>query len=406
MKEPCFEVNRGTSATLSGVGHRSAWSVRRLAGLVTLGALGATLAAGCGSERPPTGAISANPVRPAGSASDAGDGTKPPGCGTADDGSQCDCVDVALYTDPPTMYFVLDRSGSMGLDDNWNKVRVVVAQIMRTIGPRANFGATMFPAASATDACVAGKEVLRISPGDPPSSGSDGPTTRALLAATNSPPSGGTPTAATLEAVKSRVNGGGGKRYVILATDGAPNCNVRTSCSADQCQDNIDSYGTCTPTGPNCCADNPGDCNDESSTVAQIAALRSLGAPTFVIGLPGAQRYSQTLDSMAVAGGNALGASPRYYAVTSSSQDAMFAALKQVAAKITGTCVFDLTAVPANTALVNVYIDEVVLPYEPVNGWTIDGTTVTLQGSTCAKVLAGDALDVRIIAGCPRVVPK
>ena len=304
------------------------------------------------------------------------------------------------------MYFVLDRSGSMALDDSWNKVRVVVGQIMRTIGPRANFGATMFPASSNTDACMAGNEILAVTPGDAPSSGKDGPTTTKLLTATRVAPTGGTPTSATLEAVRSRVTGAPGRRFVILATDGAPNCNYEASCTADQCQDNIDGYPGCTPTGPNCCANAPADCNDETAAVSQIAGLKTAGTPTFVIGLPGSQKYAQTLDKMAVAGGNALATSPKYYAVTSSSQDAMFAALKQVAAKITATCEYDLTEVPANPSLVNVYIDEAVVPFEPVNGWTIDGKTVTLKGSTCTKVLAGDALDVRIIAGCPTILPK
>lgn len=385
--------------------HRSGWSLRRLGGLAFFGAFGAALtAAGCGAARPPTEAIG-NDAPTSGGKSTSDGGSAPPGCGTTADGTQCDCVDVALYTDPPTMYFVLDRSGSMAADDNWNKVRIVVAQIMRTLGPRASFGATIFPSASSTDVCAAGNEVLKITPGDAPSVGASGPTTSALLSATAFAPSGGTPTAATLDAVKSRVQAGSGKRYVILATDGAPNCNFETSCSADQCQDNIDGAPNCSPS-VNCCANAPGDCNDESGTVTQIGYLKSEGTPTFVIGLPGAEKYSQTLDNMAVAGGNALPTSPKYYAVSTSSQDAMFAALKKVAAKITGTCEYDLTAVPADPNLVNVYVDEVVLPYEPVNGWTIVGKTVTLQGATCAKVLAGDALDVRIIAGCPRVNVK
>ena len=350
-----FGVNRGRPASISVVLHRPGWSLRRVGGVALAGALGVALTAtGCGDKRPPAESIGSDPTSPTGVGTSSDGGTAPPGCGTTSTGAQCDCVDVALYTDPPTMYFVLDRSGSMAIDDNWNKVRIVVAQIMRTIGPRANFGATIFPATSSTDACVAGNEVLKITPGDPPSAGANGPTTTALLTATAFNPSGGTPTAATLDAVKSRVTAGTGKRYIILATDGAPNCNSRTTCTVDQCQDNIDGYGNCTPTGTNCCIDAPGDCNDESGTVTQLGFLRSEGTPTFVIGLPGAEKYSQTLDNidnMAVAGGNALPTSPKYYAVSTSSQDAMFAALKQVAAKITGTCEYDLTAAPSELAL-------------------------------------------------------
>ena len=71
--------------------------------------------------------------------------TKPPGCGQKDDGSFCDCVDVPLFAEAPNIYFVLDRSGSMAEDNKWGQVRQIVAQILRGLGPRANFGATLFP---------------------------------------------------------------------------------------------------------------------------------------------------------------------------------------------------------------------------------------------------------------------
>ena len=51
-------------------------------------------------------------------------------------------------------------------------------------------------------------------------------------------------------------------------------------------------------------------------------------------------------------------------------------------------------------------MDDAVLPYEPVNGWTISGKTVTLVGTACERVKSGDVLDVRIIAGCPRIEPR
>ena len=54
-------------------------------------------------------------------------------------------VDVPLFTNPPNMYFVLDRSGSMGESDKWDRVRLTVARLMRGLGPRANFGAAIFP---------------------------------------------------------------------------------------------------------------------------------------------------------------------------------------------------------------------------------------------------------------------
>lgn len=374
-------------------------------------ALGLALLAGCGAERPPVeqrgGAADFSRGGPTFGGSDE---TKPPGCGVLPDGSECECLDVPMYVDPPTIYFVLDRSGSMIELDQWTKVRVTVGRIMRALGPRAQFGATMFPARSTTDACLPGEEILPVSPGDPPSSGADGPTTSALLTATRVRPGGGTPTAATLALVKERLGAVPGDRFVILATDGAPNCNPDASCGYDQCQPNIEAMAGCPPEGPrNCCEPPSGvreSCNDAAPTLDAIRALASADVPVFVLGLPGVDLYASLLDEMAVAGGTALDAHPRYFAVDSASEAVLLAALKKIAAQIVGTCVFELASEPADPGLVNVYLDDVVLPFEPEDGWTIDGRTVTLVGAACERVKSGDVLGVRVIAGCPRYSPK
>ncbi|MBX3228721.1 MAG: VWA domain-containing protein [Labilithrix sp.] len=372
-----------------------------------------TLSAGCSDGRPPVaGDTSGGP--PGGRSStvfDTSDGGRvsPPGCGTRDDGTACECVDAPLFVDPPTIYFVLDRSGSMSLDDKWTQVRFTVANVMRSLGPRANFGAAVFPGRD--EQCSAGIEVLPVTNGDPPSSTADGPATRALIAATAYHPNGGTPTASTLQAVHARLAGISGRRFVILATDGAPNCNVKAVCGLDQCQPNIDDFQGCSPNGPSCCdgvRGSPANCNDAAPTVAAIGSLRADDIPVFVVGLPGTQApvYTSLLDSMAVAGGVANPTSPRFFRVDSASASAMLVALKKVAAKITATCAYDLKEPPKAPDLVNVYLDDVVLPKEPVNGWSLEGKTVTLLGNACDRVQSGDVLDVRIIAGCPTIEPK
>lgn len=375
--------------------------------------LGLVLATACGSERPPVASSGGGGGAAASGGSqfapDAG-GAGPPGCGTAPDGSECECLDVPLFYDAPTIYFVLDRSGSMANADKWNQVRVTVGKIMRSLGPRASFGATMFPGPSGTDVCAPGTEIMPVTPGDPPSSGVDGPATTHLLAATRVVPSGGTPTGPTLEGVRARLATAPGRSFVILATDGAPNCNPNAGCGYNQCQPNIENVPGCPKEGPfNCCEPPDGyreNCTDATSTLGAIASLQTTGIPVYVVGLPGAAPYASLLDEMAVRGGTALPTSPRYFAVNAASEDVMLAALKKVAAQITGTCTFDLKEAPANAGLVNVYMDDVVLPYEPVNGWTISGKTVTLVGTACERVKSGDVLDVRIIAGCPRIEPK
>ena len=368
--------------------------------------------AGCGSKRPPP----ASDGPPYGTSSGGNGqtfvtdaGTLPPGCGVQQSGSACTCTDVGLFLDAPTIYFVLDRSLSMADGDKWTQIRIVVGKILRGLGPRAKFGAMMFPGASA-DGCGPGTEVMSIRAGDPPSSGVDGPTTTELLTVTRVAPAGGTPTAASLQAVVPILRKAGGKAFVIVATDGAPNCNPNAACGSDQCQYNIQNLPDCPANGsPNCCAPpdgTPENCNDTASTLAAVTALEQAGYPTYVLGLPGAGPYASILDQMATNGGTAQTGEPKYFAVDTASQAAMLAALKKITAQIVGTCRFQLQKAPADPNLVNVYLDDVVLPYEPVNGWTLNDTNVTLLGSACDRVKSGDVLDVRIISGCPRVEPK
>ncbi len=211
--------------------------------------------------------------------------------------------------------------------------------------------------------------------------------------------------------MRGRLRGGTGKVFVILATDGAPNCNANASCAIDQCQANIENVPGCPTNAPeseNCCASTDArvGCNDGPATVSEISALKASGIPVYVVGLPGTGAYASLLDAMASAGGTALPTSPKYFAVNGASEALMLTALRKIAAQITGTCTYDLKEAPAHADLVNVYLDDGILPFAPVNGWSIQDRTVTLNGTSCERVKNGDVLDVRIIAGCPRFEPK
>ena len=77
--------------------------------------------------------------------------------------------------------------------------------------------------------------------------------------------------------------------------------------------------------------------------------------------------------------------------------------LSNIAAKITGTCTLSLDNTPPDPGLINVFFDEHVLPQAGPDGWTLNGTMVTISGASCQKILDGNVLDVRIVAGCPTV---
>lgn len=346
----------------------------------------------------------------------AADGGAVMNCGRSAEGGSCTCVEVPLLGEPSNLYFVLDRSASMRVEDKWTSMRIVVGKVMRAVGSRAKFGAAIFP--GSVDTCSAGVEIMPTTLGDAfHSSTEDGPTTKLLLTKTAAiSPFGGTPTAATLRDLEPILTNLSGKTFVILMTDGGPNCNANASCGISRCIANIENAPGCPPGNdgdedagvPNCCAGDEArvTCLDDATSVSAITHLRDLGIPTYVVGMPGSGLYANVLASFANAGGTALSGPPYYYAVDSTDQTAFLAAVKRVAANIVGTCEFSLSTPPDNPDDVNVYLDETTLPQSGADGWTIAGDKLTLLGRSCERVLSGDAVDVRILYGCPTLVAQ
>lgn len=351
-----------------------------------------------------------------------------PTCNLGPGGGACACADQPLVMDPPNIYLVLDRSGSMGqgAPTKWQSITQVLHGLVVSLGPRAKIGAAVFPAVVDVTGCDPGGEVFAPVQGDAPA-GSPGPIAYALRQIlAGLAPAGGTPTAATLRLLTPYLRSLPGKTYVILATDGGPNCNPAATCDVTMCQPNIEGTVGCPVAGPNCCAGDggalasPNSCLDADPTVAAVRALAQPGdagdaaapIPVYVLGIPGSEPYAKLLDRLALAGttaraaGQDAGGGPQYYSVSSTDQAPLGAALGAIAARITGTCTLTLNATPPDPALVNVFLDEQPVPQQTDFGpnWTLDGTTVTLLGAACQRILEGAVLDVRVVAGCPTVV--
>ena len=362
------------------------------------------LMAACGEDMP--GSLGDSRGFDAGTEAAFRDAPGPPTCDLGPEFGVCACSEVTLLTDAPNLYFVLDRSGSMTDGNKWSTVRTVVGKTIVLLGPRVNVGAAIFP--SDTDTCAAGREVMAVRPGDAPA-GSVGPTVLSFLKSTSVPAVGGTPTGATVATLTPKLTSLAGRTFVILATDGGPNCNSSVACAVDACMLNIEDSPGCPIMGvPNCCGktfDGPEFCLDADPTVAAVAALSKAGIPTYVIGVPGSAPYAAVLDRMAEAGGTARPTVPEYYRVDSTDAAAFGAALAKVAAKITATCTFPLQQVP-DPGKLNVFLDGVALAPDPTDGWILDGTTVQIVGAACDKIQNGDVLAVRVVAGCPTIAPK
>jgi hypothetical protein len=336
----------------------------------------------------------------------------PPMCSLGPNGGVCACVDQPLLIDPPNLYFVLDRSGSMNADNKWPTVIATLGQLVVALGPRANLGAAVFPSpgGEAPDQCEAGVEVFPTRPGDSPA-GRAGPTATTLLEVLGQiAAAGGTPTAATLAALAPHVEALPGKTFVILATDGGPNCDAALTCNVSDCQPNLEGDLGCPVAGPSCCTpDTAGAeaCLDRDATVAAVTALSASGIPVYVVGVPGTGPYGQpgqVLDLLARAGGTARGSEPEFYQVTSTDQAALKSVLFRIAALATASCTLTLNNAPPDPSNVNVFLDEQPIAQAGPDGWTIDGQTVTIVGQSCARITSGSVLDVRVVAGCPTVL--
>jgi len=324
-----------------------------------------------------------------------------------------------VVQEPPNLYFVIDRSGSMNESveppsstTRYSAVRAACVHVVRQIGSRANFGAAVFPGSPYADECSTGIEVFPTRPGDPPGT-PNGPVANAFAAATNVEPLGGTPIAATLAYVLPIVSSLTGKTAIVLATDGGPNCNPAVACGIQDCIWNIEHeqiLGMACDETYNCCDQANTDsgnlgCLDAAATIAAVQALRDAGIRTYVVGIPGSGPYADLLDQLAIIGGSARPDSPRYYRVDdiSTLQDT----LSQIGDKALVTCQFQLSQPPPDPDFVNVYLDATLLPYDEMNGWSwIDDTRIQLNGEACAKLERGEAAQVQVVAGCPTQQPR
>lgn len=341
------------------------------------------------------------------------------------DAALCGSQEIKAVSDPPNLYFIVDRSGSM-IDilpgspySKYENARIAISVMLRAVGHRVRYGAAVFPTLSDQDpnGCDPGLEVFTTQAGDPPSyaeQGENGPILSLLLTKLGSfVPAGGTPTAATLRALQPTVVGLTGKKtYVVLMTDGAPNCNVDLSCTAAACIPNIEQdslAGVNCDASFNCCdpketgASDVGYCVDADATEQAVAAYEAAGIDTYVVGMPGSEAYADLLGRLASAGNTARPGSTPYYAVSDTSD--LTDALRSIGAQVAITCDLPLADAPDDPTLVNVYFDDQIVPADATNGWHYTGEkSIQFTGAACTQLSSGNVLDVQVREGCPTVV--
>jgi hypothetical protein len=351
------------------------------------------------------------------------DGPKVAGCDRFEGLDECGTTSVEASFSAANVLLVIDKSSSM--DDQpagfelkkWDALKAALAPALEAVKEEMSFGLLLYPFSTQTQipldcfegCCEVPTPATALEVGIEPGTRSVSKVMDALEATA---PGGGTPTAAALGAALTYFTTGAGKdlkgdRFVLLATDGGPNCGDNsTTCTADRCTPNLD--GLCPADQGNCCRGEGSYCLDDAAVLDKIHALADASVPTFVIGIPGTESYAEYLDSFATAGGVPRSTKhPTYYAVSAAGGvDALTRTFRDITTHLVRSCDVDLGAVAPDKQLVNVAVDCEIVPSADGAGWNIDDaapTTLVLAGDACNRVKSEGARRIDVVYGCPTV---
>jgi len=341
---------------------------------------------------PPSGSSGAGASSggPLGSAASSGSGTGLIGGGGAQSGQanvtgmNCAAVNQPVAKLPPDILIVLDKSGSMNDDPatgmtcntagctKWDQTTAALMQVLTATDANVNWGLKFFASPNGgtcgvnagADVAIAANNANRINTsigGQMPSSST--PTRTAEAAA-----------AAYLGTVNDQ-----NPKFILLATDGLPNC--APNCSGNACQN-----------------------SDMAGAVQAVTDAATAGFPTFVVGIATSSdpMSDATLTQMANAGGKPRMGTPSYYPVM--NQQDLVDALNAIVV-VAGTCTFTIPMPPnsdTDTTHIGVTVNGTEIPQDPnhANGWDFSGTNqVVVYGSSCNAIMAGTAM-VQIVFKC------
>jgi hypothetical protein len=318
----------------------------------------------------------------------------------------CGGTAVSLTRRRITVIFAIDRSSSMqqsGLDGvaKWSALLRGLDGALPRIDADVAMGLVTYPQGRASSGSCDLRATLDE---EPRLLGAE----RLLMRLHASGPFGPTPTRGALD-VAGRWFAGqpdlGGERYVILATDGGPNCNATLDPTTCRCTNTTCAPRDATPAARTAAA---GECLDDGATLASIRALRDRGVLTYVIGLEGVAAFDDVLSAMAVAGGRPREGAPRYY--PASTSEALVGTLASITSGLVD-CRFALDSAPPDPSLVDVRLDAHSLVRDALHrdGWDWSDDThreIRFYGPTCDMVRFGTG-GSRLLAafGCPAPVP-
>ncbi|MEY4510921.1 MAG: hypothetical protein RLZZ450_3043 [Pseudomonadota bacterium] len=342
---------------------RDYWLVFAVLSTLACGSPDKGLSSGLPGEEEDSGSSPSKPSdagkKDAGSSSPRkGDSSVDPGGGT----TPCDKINLTAMATAPDMLIVLDRSTSM-LMGRWDPSASAIKEFTAGLDQTVSFGLMLFPAKGG-DICAPGK--LDVPVGE--MNAQKIATTLAASAPTQIP-IGATPTSASLAAALTALDPQEcadcipKPKFVLLVTDGEPNC-----------------------------ADDPvGDSNKA------IDALTAKGVKTYVIGynLSGNPNSATIMNGFAQHGGT-----DKYYPVE--DQAGLVKELTRLAGELV-PCEFALQDEIDDPSYVRVEIDGKTYNYG--TDWMIDGSKIVLdpKGGACPKLRDAKLHDLKITRECDMV---
>jgi hypothetical protein len=309
------------------------------------------------------------------------------GTGNGDGGpnadANCGASMYGLEMLPPDMLIVLDKSGSMNDDTSnmscanvancmskWSQMTPAINQVVGQTDGMVRWGLKYYPSGSGSNNSCTVNNNPEVPVGD-----NVGAAVMSSIAMTT--PGGRTPTSTAVNTGATYLAGLGdpNPKYILLATDGLPNCAPGQNSAND----------------------------DTAGAVAAVTAAKNMGIGVFVVGIStNGTDADGTLNMLAQAGGYPLPGTPSYYSVASTAE--LVSALSMIATQIASGCTFPLGKVPPAPDNIGIYADGNKLPRDTnhTNGWDYNAgmTSVTIYGPTCDALMAGTIKMVQAFLGC------